>query len=79
MPICDRFSIPFCKTALHSFARIFPNYGGEVTVTVFYGLFLNAVFHNLGGISEGTGISAFQRRPQGRPDEVQVATVELHP
>lgn len=46
---------------------------------MFYGLFLNAVFHNLRGKSEGMGISAFQRRPQGRPDEVQVATVGLCP
>lgn len=79
MPICDLFPIPFLSDHTPQFCKNFPSYIQEVTVTLFYGLFLNAGFHNLKGKSEGLGISAFQRCPEGRPDEVHVATVGLRP
>lgn len=65
IPYVITFLFLFWKTHTPQFCKNFPNYRREVTVTMFYGLFLNAVFHNLRGKSEGMGISAFQRRPHG--------------
>lgn len=55
MPICDLFPIPFLSDHTPQFCKNFPSYIQEVTVTLFYGLFLNAGFHNLKGKSEGLG------------------------